>query len=206
MGKRVGRFKLVGLLGQGAMGRVFRAEDALLHRHVALKVLSRNHQRGSRTVAAERLIREARAAASLEHPHIASIYEMNHAGGITTSPWAGEGGRRELIGRRADGAGCFSRLQAPRRCGRDPSQGVIPATSSPLTCCPRKGGARCGFGLARVEERADVIGVATRSARAVRRAGNRVGRPRRRVHFKAWPELCYLLTAAAFPRAEHEDL
>src|SRR5688572_33297850 len=80
MGKRVGRFKLVGLLGQGAMGRVFRAEDTLLRRHVALKVLSRSHQRGSRTVAAEKLIREARAAASLEHPHIASIYEMNEAG------------------------------------------------------------------------------------------------------------------------------
>ncbi|HEY2588691.1 MAG TPA: hypothetical protein VGI81_23315, partial [Tepidisphaeraceae bacterium] len=41
LGKRVGRFRLLALLGQGAMGRVFRAEDTLMGRHVALKLLPR---------------------------------------------------------------------------------------------------------------------------------------------------------------------
>ena len=82
LGKRVGRFKLLALLGQGAMGRVFRAEDTLLHRHVALKVLPKHVKSGSRTIAVERLIREARAAASIEHPHAVQIHEVNEANGI----------------------------------------------------------------------------------------------------------------------------
>ena len=82
MGKRVGRFRLVGLLGQGAMGRVFRAEDTMLRRQVALKVLPKTIKRGQRTVEAEKLIREARAVASLEHPNIVQVYEVNEVGGV----------------------------------------------------------------------------------------------------------------------------
>ena len=82
MGKRVGRFRLVGLLGQGAMGRVFRAEDTMLRRQVALKVLPKTVKRGQRTVEAERLIREARAAATLEHPNAVQVFEVNEIGGV----------------------------------------------------------------------------------------------------------------------------
>jgi serine/threonine-protein kinase len=163
MGKRVGRFKLLGLLGQGAMGRVFRAEDTLLRRHVALKVLSRNHQRGSRTVAAERLIREARAAASLEHPHIASIYEMNHAGGIhyIAMELVEGGSLRELI--RAAGPmepvhACQLAAEAAEALACAHSQGVVHRDVKPANLMLNRNG-RCkvvDFGLARVEERADV--------------------------------------------------
>jgi eukaryotic-like serine/threonine-protein kinase len=163
MGKRVGRFKLLGLLGQGAMGRVFRAEDTLLRRHVALKVLSRNHQRGSRTVAAERLIREARAAASLEHPHIASIYEMNHAGGVhyIAMELVEGGSLRELI--RAAGPmdpvhACQLAAEAAEALACAHSQGVVHRDIKPANLMLTRNG-RCkvvDFGLARVEERADV--------------------------------------------------
>jgi len=64
------------------MGRVFRAEDTLLHRHVALKVLPKHVKRGNRTIAVERLIHEARAAAALDHPHAVQVYEVNEANGI----------------------------------------------------------------------------------------------------------------------------
>ena len=82
LGKRVGRFKLLGLLGQGAMGRVFRVEDTLLQRYAALKVLPRTIQRGGKAVAVERLIREARAAATVEHPNAVTIFEVNESGGV----------------------------------------------------------------------------------------------------------------------------
>jgi hypothetical protein len=163
MGKRVGRFKLLGLLGQGAMGRVFRAEDTLLRRHVALKVLSRNHQRGSRTVAAERLIREARAAASLEHPHIASIYEMNHSGGVhyIAMELVEGGSLRELI--RAAGPmepvhACQLVAEAAEALACAHSQAVVHRDIKPANLMLTRNG-RCkvvDFGLARVEERADV--------------------------------------------------
>src|SRR5690349_6737948 len=78
-GKRVGRFKLISELGRGAMGRVFRAEDTLLHRQVALKVLPRILRRGAKTIAVERFIGEARAAATLEHPHVVTVYEVNES-------------------------------------------------------------------------------------------------------------------------------
>jgi len=82
LGKRVGRFKLVGVLGEGAMGKVFRAEDTLLGRYAALKVLPKTYRRGGKSIAVERLIREARAAASLHHPNAVTIYEVNEAKGI----------------------------------------------------------------------------------------------------------------------------
>jgi serine/threonine protein kinase len=77
LGRRVGRFKLLALIGQGAMGRVFRAEDATLNRQVALKILPATIHFGDRTLTVEQFIREARSAASLEHPNVVQIYEVN---------------------------------------------------------------------------------------------------------------------------------
>lgn len=76
-GKLVGNFKIVGFLGRGAMGRVFRAEDLRLKRHVALKVFPTIIDQGKRKVRLERFIREARSAASLDHPGIVRIYEAD---------------------------------------------------------------------------------------------------------------------------------
>jgi len=71
-GGRIGAYEVVELLGAGGMGVVYRAHDTRLGRDVALKVLPQ-------AVAADpdrraRLEREARVLASLNHPHIASIY------------------------------------------------------------------------------------------------------------------------------------
>ena len=66
-------------LGQGGMGEVFLAEDSSLHRKVALKFLSVELQRDA--AARKRLLREARSAASLDHPFICSIHEVGESEG-----------------------------------------------------------------------------------------------------------------------------
>src|SRR2546430_17741372 len=64
-GRIVKRFKLVDELGAGAMGRVFVAEDMVLKRHVALKLLPARFRDGRPNHRTERLIKEARSVASL---------------------------------------------------------------------------------------------------------------------------------------------
>jgi TolB-like protein len=62
-------------LGHGAMGVTYRATDNLLHRPVALKII--NTDLGSRSAEArERFMREARAAATLRHPNVATVYQF----------------------------------------------------------------------------------------------------------------------------------
>src|SRR3954452_9179582 len=70
---RIDRYEIRSLLGKGGMGEVYLAEDVRLHRQVALKVLpaavAANQDR------MRRFEREAQAAAALNHPNIAHIYE-----------------------------------------------------------------------------------------------------------------------------------
>src|SRR5215813_3379911 len=73
-----GRYRLDSLIGRGGMGVVYRATDLELHRRVAVKVISENSSDDAR----ERLIREARAAAALNHPHIVSVYDVGEANGL----------------------------------------------------------------------------------------------------------------------------
>jgi hypothetical protein len=70
---RIGRYEVQGALGQGAMGTVYRARDGTLERDVAIKVMSRGL---SDADARARFLREARAAARLQHPNIVVIYEL----------------------------------------------------------------------------------------------------------------------------------
>ncbi|MCG8424717.1 MAG: protein kinase [Proteobacteria bacterium] len=69
-------FRLIKLLGAGAMGRVYLARDTLLERSVAIKFI--NEPSDSRR---ERFMREARAAARLSHPNIASVYQVGEIDG-----------------------------------------------------------------------------------------------------------------------------
>ncbi|HZI48031.1 MAG TPA: protein kinase, partial [Pyrinomonadaceae bacterium] len=73
-----GRYRLDSQIGRGGMGVVYRATDLELHRRVAVKVISENSSEDAR----ERLIREARAAAALNHPHIVSVYDVGEANGL----------------------------------------------------------------------------------------------------------------------------
>jgi len=73
-GTRLGPYEIVAPLGAGGMGEVYKAHDTRLDRTVALKVLPDTIGRDS--LALERFVREARAAASLNHPHICTIYDV----------------------------------------------------------------------------------------------------------------------------------
>jgi serine/threonine-protein kinase len=81
-GRRVKRFKLIDEIGQGAMGRVFLAEDTLLRRHVALKLLPAKHKDGRPNHRTERLVLEARSAANLDHPNVVTIHEIDQSAGV----------------------------------------------------------------------------------------------------------------------------
>ena len=76
-GSRLGRYELVEELGAGGMALVFRARDAQLGRHVAIKVLHRHMARQTDLV--RRFAREARAAASLDHPNICEVFDVAEA-------------------------------------------------------------------------------------------------------------------------------
>ena len=76
-GRTLGTHRLERLLGCGGMGAVFLAYDTRLHRHVALKVIDGD---ADDPTSSARLLREARNAASLNHPHICTIHEVGEEG------------------------------------------------------------------------------------------------------------------------------
>ena len=81
VGKRFARFKLLRLLGEGAMGRVILAEDVNLHRVIALKVLRKRIKGMDDEQAVQQFLREARGAAKIDHPNVVKIYEINEHDG-----------------------------------------------------------------------------------------------------------------------------
>ncbi len=74
-----GRYRIIRLLGEGGMGRVFLAHDKQLDRQVALKIPRLD---GATGVALERFLREARSAAMLRHPHICPIFDVGELEGV----------------------------------------------------------------------------------------------------------------------------
>ena len=71
IGQVIARYRILAELGSGGMGVVYRAEDLTLHREVGLKVLPATASPGI----VKRFLREARAAASLNHPNICTVYD-----------------------------------------------------------------------------------------------------------------------------------
>ena len=91
-GARIGPFEVLSSLGAGGMGEVYRARDPRLEREIALKVLP------AATLADEtaraRMLREARLAAQLNHPHVCTVHEVGEAEGqvyiamdLSTARW-----------------------------------------------------------------------------------------------------------------------
>ena len=81
IGRRLSHYEIIDEISRGGMGVVYRAVDVNLGREVALKVLP--GELVNDPLRRERLLHEARAASSLEHPHIAVIHEVGEAEGVT---------------------------------------------------------------------------------------------------------------------------
>src|SRR5438552_135606 len=79
VGTQLGSYEITGLLGEGGMGEVYRARDKKLKRDVAIKILPDEFSRDSERVG--RFNREAEVLASLNHPNIASIYDLKEDSG-----------------------------------------------------------------------------------------------------------------------------
>src|SRR4030095_15101339 len=70
-GERRGPYEVIGPLGKGGMGEVYRARDTRVHRDVAIKTSSERFS--------DRFEREARTIASLNHPNICTLYDVGPA-------------------------------------------------------------------------------------------------------------------------------
>src|SRR5215470_8892776 len=80
VGTRLGSLEITALLGKGGMGEVYRAYDTKLKRDVAVKILPDEFARDADRVS--RFQREAEVLASLNHPNIAAIYDLQEANDV----------------------------------------------------------------------------------------------------------------------------
>ncbi len=82
IGKQLGDYTIVGLLGRGGMSRVYRGYDENLQRYAAVKVISSDFATTSEEEYTRRFQSEARAIAHLRHPNIVGIYQFGRSEGI----------------------------------------------------------------------------------------------------------------------------
>ncbi len=120
VGHSLGPYRIVGLLGRGGMGEVYRAHDTTLGRDVAIKILPSVFTTDADRRA--RFDREARVLAALNHPHIGAIYGVQETDGVRALVLELVEGDT-LADRIATGAlpfkrRCRSRARSPRRSKR----------------------------------------------------------------------------------------
>ncbi|MFL5796764.1 MAG: protein kinase domain-containing protein [Actinomycetota bacterium] len=80
VGRQIGGYRILGVLGRGGMGVVYLADQVALDRHVALKVVA-PELTGDQSFR-DRLVREARVAARIDHPNVIPVYDAGDAGGV----------------------------------------------------------------------------------------------------------------------------
>ncbi|HOL73315.1 MAG TPA: protein kinase, partial [Bryobacteraceae bacterium] len=81
----IGRYQILGELGRGAMGIVYRALDPAINRPVAIKTikLAEFTDEAERERLRDRLFREAQSAGILSHPNIVTVYDVGEQGDVT---------------------------------------------------------------------------------------------------------------------------
>lgn len=79
---QLGRYRIRGELGRGAMGVVYKADDPALDRTVALKTINLSDDAEGRTEYEARFLREAKAAGRLTHPHIITVHDFGEEGDL----------------------------------------------------------------------------------------------------------------------------
>jgi serine/threonine protein kinase/Tol biopolymer transport system component len=166
-GTKLGPYGILGLLGRGGMGEVYRATDSRLGREVAVKVLPAHTAADAEHRA--RLEREARAIAALSHPHICTLHDIGRSGetdyivmelvhGETLDARLAKGPLplAELLQR---GAEIAEALQVAHRAG------VLHRDLKPSNVMLTRGGAKLmDFGLARSAARVVAAGDQTQAA------------------------------------------
>ena len=127
-GDRLGPYEVVSPLGAGGMGEVYRARDTRLDREVAIKVLP-DAVAGS-PERLKRFEREARAVASLNHPHVLTLYDVGTHAGVPYVP-VELAYPRIRSARGIQGDGVVDALEVPLPGGRDPNPVSSPHVSVP---------------------------------------------------------------------------
>ena len=153
-GTIISHYRILSECGRGAMGVVYKAEDTNLGRMVALKFLP--DELATHPPALERLRREARMIAALNHPGICTMYELGEASGrvfLAMEFLEGETlrARRNVIGERAHR---YRRAGEPRRWKRRTAQGMVHRDIKPDNLFLTKQGVvkLMDFGLAKLVE------------------------------------------------------
>ncbi|HTE55898.1 MAG TPA: serine/threonine-protein kinase [Kofleriaceae bacterium] len=160
----VGRYRLERVLGAGGMGIVYAAWDPELRRRVAVKLV--RPEQTDRASAA-RMLREARALASINHPNVVAVHDVGeHAGGVyvatelvdgeTLATWTAGRGAAEIVG---------AWIQVARGLAAAHAEGVVHRDVKPSNALvSRDGRVRIGdFGLARQADEEAAAAAASRS-------------------------------------------
>jgi serine/threonine protein kinase len=159
-GTRLGPYEILGQIGSGGMGEVYRARDPRLGREVAIKVLPAPVSSDPDRL--KRFEKEARSASALNHPGIVTIHDIGQSGGPPTSRWSwwtarrcGAAGRRRV----ADEEAAPIAAQVADGLAKAHGAGIAPGPKPENVMVTRDGFVKIlDFGLAKLTQPEDPSG------------------------------------------------